>query len=349
MNTNRQILLNYATAFGAFLACACWIHADHQSTSICSFVLDVPNELSPASIQNALGQATTRHTAHIQILDGDEIVLCDDQLAGVVRKVPATIGNTLVDALEATDLFTSVATTLLSSRNAVVCVGEFAFEFLAEARVRDLIAIGQYGERPQSKVDPDSQPDRSHGWRFLAIVDHKVTEPLAGATHNALLDDVAFDRSQVAATNKVGDSRNSDSVALHDLTTLPDGEAVPSVSSLETRPAWFSVALAGATKELSESPVKATQGVAFYHDWNIGPEFVSSTQRREIGALVVVRDEPTGCHAPVDARLKCTVESDATYKEVLLKPSGLNTVWIQPYAHNFQHAVIVPYNTKPSR
>lgn len=98
MSSHRKILGNLLTALAAILACAARVHLDEGRTSVCSFVRQLPEELSPCGVKNAFGQPALHHALHVQSLDGDECEAGNDALAGMVREVPTRLCLTFPDS-----------------------------------------------------------------------------------------------------------------------------------------------------------------------------------------------------------------------------------------------------------
>ena len=80
MNTNRQIFRYCLAASATLLGGAFWVHSDKRATSFFRFVCELPNELAPASIQDALRKPAADHVRDVQVFDGNQLMLAHDFL-----------------------------------------------------------------------------------------------------------------------------------------------------------------------------------------------------------------------------------------------------------------------------
>ena len=101
MNPVTQSLRHRRSAPAAINRRSAWISLIERGTSVFSFVATTEKELSPASIEDALGEIGSDHATDIQFFGGDEIKISYKFLAQLVREVITAIGYLGVDAFNA--------------------------------------------------------------------------------------------------------------------------------------------------------------------------------------------------------------------------------------------------------
>ena len=102
MNANRQVFANDLTATGTLLRRPPGVNPYHRPTSFLRFEGRVPSQLPPGHIGDALVHSpviAVHQFLYVKVLEGDELKRVDQSPAHLVSKVPATVGDALVDVL----------------------------------------------------------------------------------------------------------------------------------------------------------------------------------------------------------------------------------------------------------
>src|SRR5699024_3324897 len=123
-----------------------WVHRDDLADRVQALLVDEPVEGAPGSIVDGLTHPCallvlgTRagQTCHIQIVQGDDLVLVNQPAGEFVSAVVPSVADTGVDAGDFDALFMPVVGTFLFAGQGLLCPGESAFVGLRGAGVGDL-------------------------------------------------------------------------------------------------------------------------------------------------------------------------------------------------------------------
>ena len=268
MNADANILRNDGSAAAAFLGGSAGLNTNKRATSTFSLVCKSVRKFPPCGIQDALAKTAANHVRDLQVFDGDELMLADDLLAGVVSEIGTKIGNTLIDSLEAIDCLATIAATLDLAAHGTLRVGEFPLCFSRESRVLDNVAVAHGGKRFQTNIDADARRYRNRVWQRFSVIDYQLREPLASPAHDAKLLDRAFGVLDVAGLDRAGNARYADTIATQALTWSLNRKAIPPLPCLESRKSRLAVAFTYAAEKMFERQVNAAKGVTLNLRWN---------------------------------------------------------------------------------
>ncbi len=128
MHTNGQRLLHQSSAARTHPGCVAWINQYHHTTSIFSFVRGVGDQLIPGCIRNAFCQTMIlKHVLDPQIFKSHKAKAIHQFTAFLVSKVPAPIGNALMDILYGPTALCPVRSSFFCPRKFALRFGKFLF------------------------------------------------------------------------------------------------------------------------------------------------------------------------------------------------------------------------------
>ncbi len=168
MNSNGQRLLDQcSTASRANLGCVARINQYDHTTSILSFVRGVLYQLVPGRIRNTFRQAMVlKHGLDVQFFKSQQTKAVHQVATAFVSKIPATVGDTLVDM---SDRFTSPGSfggSLSSRREVALCLCQCFFVLAKEAGIGDPISVREGRKGLQANIDTDGQIVARQRFRF---------------------------------------------------------------------------------------------------------------------------------------------------------------------------------------
>jgi hypothetical protein len=165
-------------------------------TSFFRFVGQDAPELSPALVEDVLGEHRSAKNTHVKILDRDEIESVDQRMDNLEMVVTPDTGLMKSGACEPRDrLAPSVRTFLLASHRALE-ISDPLLSMSLDARPNDLLAGRESRENRDTKVNADRLPRlRQGGWLREHGLDAGV--PMAPLTfdRDCLANGVLWDRS----------------------------------------------------------------------------------------------------------------------------------------------------------
>jgi hypothetical protein len=98
MNTNRKRLLNRCATTRTYPGCVARINQCNHTTSVFSFVGGVLYQLTPGCIRDAFCQTMVlKHVFDVQLFKNQQTKAVHQITTAFVSKIPATVGDTLVD------------------------------------------------------------------------------------------------------------------------------------------------------------------------------------------------------------------------------------------------------------
>ena len=288
MNTNGKRLLYLLAALTAILASAVWIHADNCTPSIFSFVGQSPGELGPSGVHDALAESAVSHPLHVQVFDGNKLVLENNPFAKMVGEVGTQIGRTGVHPLEIGNGFAATVATLHFTANRTLGLGKLAFCLSGESRVVNSLAIGKNRETLQSKIDADNRRDRNWRGCGFPVIDYELAIPLSRPSHNSLLLDLAFWLADIAGSDKT-DTAYKHSCSLHNgFAWIKDRKAIPSLPWLKPRKPCLAVFLLDSTKEVAKIQIQSAKSIPFNLERNLSQGKTDRSKNRQVGSLSII-------------------------------------------------------------
>lgn len=223
-----------------------------HSPSVQSFVRGFAEKSAPSCVINGLGKHPARQSFDIQVFNKNATVVVHDESADLMMKVVALILDLCVNLLDGLLCFLARITTALLSRQHLLSVGKSFFRLPEVARVFNLSAIGQDGERGQANINAHgiSQNGKRLGLDFAG----KANVILSGFAQNgnsldrAFNGTMKFDLDLTSALNaKLAVVQQSASVAI-----ARKGDAVVSIARFEARESGFAFAFLASAKERLE-------------------------------------------------------------------------------------------------
>ena len=139
--------LQYARPAGACLARAEWILSNKSPASIFRFVGNHAQELSPSGIVNTFSEHPSRQAFDIQIFNCDNSEVINQPATNLVMKVSTLIGDVLMNLAKQDHSFATTVRAFLSTSYFALSASQFRLRFSIPARVRNLRAVAQSGER----------------------------------------------------------------------------------------------------------------------------------------------------------------------------------------------------------
>ena len=337
MNTNRQVFGNGCTASGTFLRRSAGIHSDNLTPGSFGLVCQVPDELSPAGVQDGLGESAPDHIRDVQIFDGDQLVLRNQPLTDVMSEVEPVVPQLPVGTLQAENSFIPSTATLLPATDPLVVAPKFASHRVQEARVLDGFPGAQRGEVKHAHVEADRRCNGNRGQNGLPILDDQLAEPLSCPVQNPLNLDSPIDGAKIAAANQAVNATDADPAISDTFARFSDGETVPAVLGLETGEARRMLALFQAAEERLEADIETLQGVTLDLDGDTSEIGFGMSPFGQMCGLGETTDALTGLLVGGDAFFKSAIEDVPADGEVIQQSPCLPFVRIQRDSHSQQH------------
>jgi hypothetical protein len=247
-------------AVRACLARAARIDEHDSPTSVCSFVGDVLDELSPPGIVDGLGEHTARKPFNVQIFHSDVREMVDDRSCELMRKVSPLIGDSLIDTGDPDFRLCSTIASALPSRQCSLGHPQSFGGLSGMLRRCQGFAVRQGHEACEAYIDADRTEcsDPRGGWRHA---DPKTNIPFAVLPtddRSAWLSAV-WQRSMPFDLDFSRNAENSKTPVLANRQAISKSEvgAVIAIFGSETRKARFDAATDApeeGTKSLVETP-----------------------------------------------------------------------------------------------
>src|SRR4030042_6478153 len=167
MHTSGQRFLNQRSTARTYLGCVAWINQYNHTASILSFVRDVVYKLVPSRIRDAFCQTMVlKHVPDVQIFKSQQTKTVHQLTTSLMSKVPAAVGDTLMDMGDNLAPHGSFGCSLLSLREFALCFCQRSFVSAVQAGVGNPISVRECSKTFQSKIDPDCQITNRHWCRF---------------------------------------------------------------------------------------------------------------------------------------------------------------------------------------
>ncbi len=234
VNTILQRLRYFPAALAALLGCALGVYCDRAHSGSFSLERDLPQELAPSCIHDALRQPAVSHTLDIECLDGDQIIPRDIELTQLVGEVGPGVVHPQVHSLKPGHGLPSIAATLTLAADCPVTAGQLPLQFAVAAGIshgRPVVVNNEMGE-PQIKTDRSL--DGPLGGSFLAIVNEQLGEPTIGLADDPEAAGYPLELLEVAATDEAQPGHAN--LAIPDvIANLKILEGSPTIPSFESR------------------------------------------------------------------------------------------------------------------
>ncbi len=167
------------------------VHSYHLSASLFRFAREVIEECRPRDITDRFRQAMVmNHPIHVQIFDADDPELIDKTAAVLMGEVLAPPRDTLMNTRDSLAVLASFWGAFGKPGVFPLDFGKSLFFGAEEARIGDLVSIGEHGKGFQSHVNPDALSVLRQSLRLSLTREAGV--PFAGA---ALADGASLGRA----------------------------------------------------------------------------------------------------------------------------------------------------------
>lgn len=147
--------LRYGCATHACLRGAGGIHTQYHATSLCRFVTQDLEELSPSGIVNLSGQHAASESLDGQRFDIDHAVGVDQASRRLVVKIPTLVANLCMGSLEQRHCLAPSLRAALASGHTALGEAQLRLCLLVPARIFNDRTIAQHSKTRKPQVDAD--------------------------------------------------------------------------------------------------------------------------------------------------------------------------------------------------
>src|SRR5271165_1982980 len=243
-------MLEDCTAARAGLGRVGWIDLDHLATGAFSLVREMGDEVGPASIQDAHGEAAVRHGGDTEVFEHDPIEPRDQFVDELVEEVFPRVGHMDHQALQSQDQPTAVPAAGHAPGDLSLKDAQLLEDLAIPARVFLLLPVAERGESQETQVDADRFPGLRQRFRLLDRAG-KGDEPLAGPAKHAGRLDRPFDPAMPADGNPADAGEvQATAIDLEAVAVLLEAEPRESVPGLEPGVAGILAGLDSAKERL---------------------------------------------------------------------------------------------------
>src|SRR6266511_4180261 len=341
MGAVAQRLLYQFTAMGAHLGGIAGVYQDDDSASFCRFADRHADELRPRYVHDAFAHsapASRSHLLRLKVFKHDQLIAIDQFAAALVGKVRSSVANPLVDLCQERFLFGvfDPILSVLGSILALLYALEVGFIFAIEARVVDLLAIRERGERCKTDIHARDLLRRWQGMRVRLT--GKADVPLAG-TRTRQRDGLGRTLHRAVHHHMHrADFGEYQSIAFqaHTIAVLRIGDAIVAPELLEARKADFRRTFLHTAKERLERQINPHLNVLQH----LG---MHQLQRRALGfparqqRLGIVQPKRSAFGMRVSPRRKRLVVDPPARLKLLLKDAPLAVREIDAVFVGFAH------------
>ena len=244
MRPDRQTLLHNLPALVTFLTGETGVHSNDLMTSSCSPIFKDIKELTPAGVENALGQMVIfHHSGNLQVFNGKVMIAFSIRFCGlemVISALPVDLEMRLGNVLGS--LTPSVAAFLAAAHGALL-PSECPLRGAIKARVLNSVPfrVGQEGLEPDIKANVRVL---TCTWQMLMLwlcfADNQGIPMPIGTQHEVNRLGSALDRAMQFDLEEVPHLLRDDQVVLilvqiAILAVLPEWDGMPSVGLFEAR------------------------------------------------------------------------------------------------------------------
>src|SRR5262245_13371080 len=174
----------------AALRCAARIDFHQQTTSLFSFVRELPDERRPSGVVNMLSEHTSRQALDIQLFNNDQPKQNNELPGFFVRKILSLIAHMGMRSLQFQNRFLSVIASAFATGNLALRPSQFCLRILEVSRILNLRPVSESRECSQTDVDPCRFIRGRQRFRFALDAEHNV--PLASFSLDRDGFDLAF-------------------------------------------------------------------------------------------------------------------------------------------------------------
>jgi len=244
MRPDRQTLLHNLPALVTFLTGETGVHSNDLMTSSCSPIFKDIKELTPAGVENALGQMVIfHHIGNLQVFNGNVMIAFSIRFRGlemVISALPLDLEVRLGNVLGS--LTPSVAA-FLAAAHCALLTSECPVRGAIKARVLNSVPfrVGQEGLEPDIKANVRVL---TCTWQMLMLwlcfADNQGIPMPIGTQHEVNRLGSALDRAMQFDLEEVPHLLRDDQVVLilvqiAILAVLPEWDGMPSVGLFEAR------------------------------------------------------------------------------------------------------------------
>lgn len=163
LSRRKQLRFDRAAAW-AGLTCSARINLDEFSTSVCSFVPKVRDDLCPCGVVNVLGQEAPSQTFNVELFHSDFSKPLNEVSGQLVTKVTTLGDYTHVIAGQCRYALPSSRRPSLASRDSSIAFPKTALRAFSPVGPRNSLTIAQRDKTDQAHIDADATRRRSfHG------------------------------------------------------------------------------------------------------------------------------------------------------------------------------------------
>ena len=163
MGAVAQSLLNQFATGRTHFGRIAGVHQDDRSASFCRFADGHPNKLRPRYIHNAFTHPTAfAHFLGRKLFKHDHLIAVDQLAAFLMREVAASGSDPLVDLCQNDLLFGVLNPVLRLFRGIFSALDTFEVGFITaiQARITDLLTVGERCKGGQSNIHADNRTER---------------------------------------------------------------------------------------------------------------------------------------------------------------------------------------------
>ncbi len=345
-SARRTIMLALANCFwtgvaalGAVDTCSAGIHANERLAGSFSLVSNPGRELAPCGIGNTLAKPAPCHTDNVQILDCDQVVGFDDDLAQLVSEVGAPIRDLHVDAGESSPcLQSSLAAAFLSTQR-FICPPNSPLPAAKLLRGGNLRAIGERCERGQSHVNTDERFCRFLRRHWHPIINQQLSVPASGPRDDPQRLDRSVNWPQVPTASQ-SEFWNSNFAVPHVDHRLTVVQRTPASRALESRESGLLPSL-DATEKRIKRDVQAINYVVLKHPRHRRYSRVALSPLGQHRALREERGALATSLVNLDAMLKEVIPNLTRASHPRTEGSLLSFGWIKRNCLHRKHVEII--------
>lgn len=220
------------TALTAVLRGVSWFHHRDNPASVFSFAQESLSEVSPACVENALGEPSPYHPGDDQVFQNDTTKPSHERMNQLVEVVFSLVGYLLRVASQHPNRFPSVRSLFFSAVNATVQASELALRTSIPAWVVDPFSRGKRDQTVQADIQTNFLIAGRQRLSFHPAGKEGVPPP--GLADHANRLDLAFQGTMPANRNPTNPRQlQSSSVQLETVTVLLQTEGAKPSPALE--------------------------------------------------------------------------------------------------------------------